>query len=533
MPQIPMDNRTNFIDHVQSAVPLSGGGNYLKYYGNDGTAEALSKAGKKIGDVLGDYGKKLEDTENKLAAAEARNLYRTLNSELELRMADEPSKFNEFVEWIKETDQKYQEMSAGITARMSRDYRKLFEEEMVGIRQEDAHKKLLLSNEARVTANYNLFKSQWKDSALRGDYNESKRLLEENRGELISEEEYQRLNLDYERFAAYGEVARAVEANVPGIANQLKERNSDGSYKYFGKLDIDKREQFIKVAAANDADKRSHENRQLYDRLNQGEQISVDDIERNFNGKTSAEDLEQKLQQRKIVEGFQRRKKAQKSAEEMLKKKESEAAERAAKKKYDDSVNSLDYKIQSFEFSEDPAIRKEQAAKFRNYIFENFSGDGKTVNKLIGQVDECIKKIETPDKSYKNTFIYIRAKSLLDEMKDAFYSLENVEDRSWWNSNKEKDKNLLDSNFKYAKITLDEFIRRNPNATESDVSVFLDDLKKQVNKTEVKNLAHFWNSQKFYRKPDLNIKVGMVEDGWIFSGGDPADKKNWKKQTQE
>ena len=184
-------------------------------------------------------------------------------------------------------DKRYADGARKFTGKMSADFRKQFEAEMSGIRVENLGRRTRIGIQAKVTADYNLFQSQWKDAALRGDLQECNRMLEEQRGNLISENEYQQKKLDYERLAAFGAVKRAVEGNVPGIIGKLKERNSEGGYVNFPGLEESARDHFIRVAEARDAQRRSDENAALVDQLSSGENITLESIDKKFEGDTN------------------------------------------------------------------------------------------------------------------------------------------------------------------------------------------------------------------------------------------------------
>lgn len=273
MPKIPMLN-PNAVNHQSSVVHMTGApgmnfkmdesralinfGNTLSDFGG-----TIANAGTKAVSAIAKFQQEQQYTEDRLAATEARNLYRDLNAKLDGRMAENPGEFGKFKEWAEETDKTYIDQVKSITDRMSPNFRKEFDAEMAGLRIESLNRRTRIGIQAKVTADYNLFQSQWKDAALRNDLPECDRMLSEHRGKLISEQEYQQKKLEYNRLAEFGTVRRAVESNSPGIVEQLEERNSTGGYKNYTNLDESSRNQLIKFAKAKSAEQLANEYQEI------------------------------------------------------------------------------------------------------------------------------------------------------------------------------------------------------------------------------------------------------------------------------
>ena len=529
MPKIPMVNKPGMIQHQRSTVLMTGapGMNFkmdesrtLMNLGSE-----ISNASAKIGDAVNravsareQFFLKQQDTENKLAATEARNLYRTINTELENRMAGNPAEFEKFKDWAAEADKSYADGVLDFTKKMSPEFRQQFESEMNGVRTENLMRRERIGIQAKVTANYNLFQSQWKDAALRGDLTACNRMLEEHNGLLISQQEYEQKKLDYGRLAAFGEAKRMVEAGTPGITGKLKERNSEGHYANFTGLDDAARDRFIRVAEANDAQKRSDENQTLVDRLNSGEQITAEDIDRFFEGQTAPEAVKQKNQQRQIVQHFINAQNTAKRQKERLEKLRNDDAQKK-------QVDAHEYQLLSFEFSSDPAVRQKQYADMRNEILTRYAGDGPAVKRLTTQLNETFKAKIKPDSSYKSTFIYKNAMEVLGTMKKDFDCYKKP---GGWKYT--KDDAVKASNYEMMKVKLDEFIRVNPSATADDARAFIEQTKQYINNQAQQDLLSAWGN---LRIPDAgnNLASGemerMVNDRIAIFG---TDKKfiRWK-----
>lgn len=539
MPRIPMSDKAGMIRHQRDTVPMSGTVG-MNFNMNEGRAIAdlgnvIADAGNKIGhsgmqivSARNQFLAQEQETQNKLAATQARNLYRKINSDLEIRMAENPAEFSHFREWAVQADKQYSEDAKEFTDKMSEDFRKQFDTEMEGIRVESMKQRSLLGIHAKVTSDYNLFQEQFKDFALRGDLAECNRLLEEHRGNLISEQEYQQKKLDYNRLADFGEVKRLIEAGTPDIASRLKERDSSGNYTNFKHLESSARDRFMRVAEANDAQKRADENQYLLDRLNNGEQLTIADIDRAFEGKTSPEAVRQKNQQRSILRQFQK-------AQETARKQEARERQQEIEQEKRDAVNAHAYRILLHEFPADPARRQVEYATMRNEIFTRYAGDGATVKRLLSQLDETLKAKEKPDSSYKNSFPYLQGNRLLDGMKGKFYSRYPGRGESWYSfatNVYNDDSNLKATNFELAKLRFDEFMKANPQAKISDVENFLEKMRQDVNQAECDKLMEFWRD---YRVPDLSdvLNSGEVErrtsDGRIAVFGSDKKFKRWKE----
>lgn len=267
MPKIPMGSKAGAAPD-QRAVAYLHNVPRMRYYGSDGTAEALINFGRSVedtgGKISGAIGKTVSAREqfylhqrnldDQLAATGARNLYRGINSEVEVRMAREPGSYSEFGKWAQEADKRYGEEVRAYTDKMSPDFRKQFELEMQGLRADTVHRRRLFGIHGETTAKKDVFRSQWKDAALRGDLGECRRQQEYAvKEKLIAPEENGRLTLEYNRLSAYGEVKRALDAGTPGLAAILKERNDDGGYKNHTGLAESDRDRFIRAAEAGDA----------------------------------------------------------------------------------------------------------------------------------------------------------------------------------------------------------------------------------------------------------------------------------------
>lgn len=483
MPKIPMSNKAGAVQYQRSTVPLTNVPRIAPVVNHD--AEALVNFGKEISNAGGrifdaasglvsarnKFFQQLQDTEDRLAATEARNLYRTINADLKDRMSKNPAQFDKFEEWAQEADKRYADEVKSFTGKMSADFRKQFEAEMSGIRIENLGQRTELANHARVTANYNLFQSQWKDAALRGDLAECNRLLESERGKLINEQEYQQKKLDYARLADFGLVKRAVEGNVPGIIEKLKERNPEGGYVNFSGLEESARDRFIRVAESQDAVRRANENAILVDRLNSGEQITLEQIEKNFEGQTSPEALRQKLIQKEIVRKVLHTRAGYKA----------KATEEQRKRK----LNAAEWDIYSYNFSSDPTVNKMEYAKLQDKINSEYAPYDEERKILHKQLDAVYLKKTQTEKSYKNTPIYKDGEKLIAIFKDQgrFFADKN------WSFRDDESKATVNLIEKAIRLDLDHYIQDHPKATQEEVYKYLDSQINSYNKNTAEKIG--------------------------------------------
>lgn len=545
MPKIPMTEKAGLIRHVSDTVHMQGAPS-MNWKLDEGQAlinmgDKLGRGAEKFGNTMIAFGQHMQETEDRLNATRIESLWKDRQSALETRMAENPGEYEKFAEWARDTDTDFVEASKPFREKMSKRSLELFDARMDGIRKEAYNRRRTFAVQARVTADYNLFQSQWKDAALRCDLESCNRMLEEHRGTLISQQEYDRKKLDFNRLAAFGEVKRLVDAGAPGIIGKLKERDSNGNYVNFTGLETAVRDRFIHVAEANDAKRRADENQTLVDRLNSGEQVTLEEIDRTFDGQTTPEAVKQKNQQRRIVQQFiHQRETAKKQAErearqeareERREKREAQQAENDARKK---EIAAHEYRLLSYEFSSDPALRQTQYADLRNEILVKYAGDGPASKKLLTQLDERFKAKITPDSSYKNTYIYTIGTRILEDMKSDFYSRYPGRGERWYSFmtnvyNNSKD--LEESNWQMAKVAFDNFIRENPEASEKDVRDFIANLKRDVNWAECDKIAEFWRTRatpRLNRRKYQNGEVERMVNGRVAIFG--ADKKfiRWK-----
>lgn len=497
MPKIPVNRQTAMIQHVRATTPINAGGQHLQFYKSN-TAEALINAGAKIGNASAELGQKmmafsekLQYTEDRLAATEAKNLYRNLQSDLQKRMTANPGQYDQFGEWAKETDKTYADQVQTITSRMSGDFRRQFDAEMEGLRKETIARRENLGMQGRVTADYTLFQAQWKDAALRGDLNECNRLLEYHRGNLITEQEYQQKKLEYNRFAEYGEVKRLVETDSPGIIGKLKERNDKGEYANYRNLEESARDRFLRIAEAKDSLRRSDENAELLEKMNAGEEITLDDIEAKFKDKKTPEDLRQYREQMQIVRKILHSRSGYKA----------KVTAEKEKQQYDN----FRWTIYDYKFAADDATRQKQYALLRTEILTRYADDGEKRLALTEKLDARFKAAAEPQKSVHNTSLYKDGTALIDtfKMQGKLFADRN------WNVADDKRPGTISLIEKKLRMDLEDFVSANPDGKLTDLQKHLEEKTSIYNKSYVDDIGNMAIQQLQQRRAGQQIKARM------------------------
>lgn len=140
--------------------------------------EGLGQGLLRLTDGMIEYYKQEADTQNKLAAQNAQNLYLAINEELENKMAANPADFKSYVEWADKADQRYLDEVRQYTDQMTEPFRKQFNAQMEGVRIKSLSRRQHIAINAKVTEDYNNMQSLLKDAAARGNAEQYKSILD-------------------------------------------------------------------------------------------------------------------------------------------------------------------------------------------------------------------------------------------------------------------------------------------------------------------------------------------------------------------
>lgn len=546
MPKIPMLHTPGQIEHRRATVPMSGApgmdwgheeSRTLEKFGDRiiDSGDRLYDSATRLLSIRKEYEKKREYTENNLAKTDAGNLYIESENSLQSRMRENPDQYEHFHDWELDMIRQYREQVREYTGKMSADFRKQFEAEMDGVYLRHNKEREAIYRSARETSGKNRLRAQFDDAIKRMDANACQSLIQAHKGILLSESEAELWSMTADRLIEKNEVRGMLgKTGLGEIRSYLEARDESGNYLYYPKLHESDRKELIRDAKLYDAEYCKAKVTDLFERLHNGEEeITVDMIEKEFEGRTGTEDLNLKHEMIRMVKKF---KSARESALANLNKANAEREQQ----KYDDGINKKSYELLTYSWSSDPKERQEQYDKELTSLASTYVSDGKAYKKLKSDLDESYNAIAKPDESYKNSFIYGYMMRELKRKKESFFSIKPEEERpSGWNifgSEYNDDEEILKNNYRMAIKEMDEWIRVNPTATESEVDTQISALIRAVNETSYKKLANFWNTRKslpvkkhVVQPVKEELKAGDIMNGYRYLGGDPKDPNNWKK----
>lgn len=259
MPRIPLSNGPDRLGHVSDSARMSGGpslsGQHIEVQADEaralrGFGEAISLAGGAISDSLLQYAKTSIEVDNRLAAAEAQNLYRSIQDELQTRMKENPNQFDQFEGWAKDADKRYTEEVKSITDRMTPGYRQLFDEEMRGRRIESVGQQMRIGIQAKTAAQKEKYMYLYKDACSRMDPIQARQLTATAKETgLISEEEAELREREIGRFVDLEEVKLLCESNPEKCLMRLQGYTAEG-YAFFPNITQEDRDKWIRFSEA-------------------------------------------------------------------------------------------------------------------------------------------------------------------------------------------------------------------------------------------------------------------------------------------
>lgn len=521
MPKIPFRENADLIQHRNLVVHASGGPDRNFNMEN---AESLIRigtsirsAGQNIGSAVSKFAEQKISTENKLAATQARNLYRSMQDDLRKRMADNPGQIEHFQEWETETDRNYAEAETEFTNRMSPQYRKLFETEMNALRKHSLNEREYIVRQAITQKNYDLFQTQWKDAALRGDLDECKRLLEEHRGTLISEQEYQQKLLDYDRLSAFGAVKREVEAGTPGIVSRLKERDSMGIYKNYSGLEESARDRFIRFAEAEETRREAETDQKVLAALADGNILYPDDILKKKHQEGTLSD-----RQYHTYKGWydSYRAKEKRAADYQANAKE-KAAKATRQQQLDRLFSLIGYDENGFSKTLDDSAFSDAFGKIKKICGNDYSLYSDSMQKL--------NSIRTKDLSFRKTALYKDGDGILSQWKKSG----RMAAEGWWGRDAADTSDEAKFFVERAmRMDLENFCLEHPKASTKELYDYLNGRLQTYNALKLEKIITSGGKsiQKAVENanPYKDITV-TVPPGWRFKGGDPSKEENWER----
>lgn len=303
MPKIPMLNQAA-VNHQSSTVHMTGApgmnfkmdesralinfGETLSDFGG-----TIANAGNKTVSAKVKFQQELQYTEDRLAAAEDRALFKEGASALNLKLAENPGASDEEKkEWVNEFQKQYIADRKQYTDRMSEKFRKLHDVEMLSISDSYARNRLEILTNAEVTRLQNEFESLYKMACERGDFAEAERIVRENSGKLFNPEVARKLlEHDLPMRRDFYSVSKLADLNPAQAVADLETTDKNGRYTNFINLSPDTRKQLLRYAKAKSAQNVTDFTQGYIAKINAGENIeSVEEFKQMYqDGKISRE----------------------------------------------------------------------------------------------------------------------------------------------------------------------------------------------------------------------------------------------------
>ena len=535
MPRIPTSER-GFVPHVDNSVRMVGapgmGFGMENARALRGAANDLNDFGRDVlalGASMRDFVEREAETQNRLAATNARNLYRAYNEELEQRMAENPTQFQEFSKWADETDQKYLADVRQYTDQMTTPFRDQFNAEMKGVRINSLSQRRKIGIQAKVTADYNMAQTLLKDAAERGDMDGYMRILNENKGVLFSDQEYDMRKLEYDRLADSAAAKRAVDAaadsdssvEAKAILEQLKERDSDGNYVNYKSMTNDYRDQLIRAAKTAKAQKDTERDSHVLAEINQGNVPTQDSL---LTAKDAGIITEEQFNRytgwvksyNSSVEAAAKAAKAEAKAEQTEKKRAQQESEANAR-------DAWKYRIVNTWFSSDPNAAWAQREEIWNQILKSVN-DTAHLNEIMKVLDQQMQdglsgksEFNTPDGKVVSDYL-LKSYTDGEKFKGLTYDPSGL-------FNKVTDQKFMQARYYEIHEMAREMLRKGKNSTE-----VIEAVKGRVGELNDGKIKMIMMPKYFRNKMSTGtIEPGYQMGGFTFKGGDPADEKNWSK----
>lgn len=182
MPRIPLSTAQK-IGHVdaevnqQSAPGMGFGMDDARALQNAG--DAIGQAGRGLGNAMMQFAERVQEAEDRLAAAEYETAWNKRQKELETRMKENPGSVKDFGKWATESDAAWENDSKQYTDRMSKRYRDVFETNWRRQRDNAVYRRQELTIQAQVKSLQDGYAKQIQERINTGDYNGARELIKE------------------------------------------------------------------------------------------------------------------------------------------------------------------------------------------------------------------------------------------------------------------------------------------------------------------------------------------------------------------
>jgi hypothetical protein len=263
MPRIPIPNSPGFVQAQRGTVLMTDapGANFKM----DESA-ALINLGRSIGDVgvkvsnagsqavsaWSKYYAQSQDTENKLAAAEDRALFKESGNALIKRITENPAASVEDKKlWIEDFQRNYDNARKPLLERMSKDFRSLHDVEMSALAADFADRRKIALIESDIRSKSDAALNDYQSFCDRGEFDEAARLVTEMRGRTWNDQQAKALlEKDLPMRRDFSQAQELAESSPVMALKQLKEVSGEGKHLYFGNLTEKGRRQLVNYAEA-------------------------------------------------------------------------------------------------------------------------------------------------------------------------------------------------------------------------------------------------------------------------------------------
>ena len=263
MPRIPIPNSPGFVQAQRGTVLMTDapGANFKM----DESA-ALINLGRSIGDAgvkvsnagsqavsaWSKYYAQSQDTENKLAAAEDRALFKESGNALIKRITENPAASVEDKKlWIEDFQRNYDNSRKPLLERMSKDFRSLHDVEMSALAADFADRRKIALIESDIRSKSDAALNDYQSFCDRGEFDEAARLVTEMRGSIWNDQQAKALlEKDLPMRRDFSQAQELAESSPVMALKQLKEVSGEGKHLYFGNLTEKGRRQLVNYAEA-------------------------------------------------------------------------------------------------------------------------------------------------------------------------------------------------------------------------------------------------------------------------------------------
>lgn len=475
MPRIPLSTAQK-IGHVdaevnqQSAPGIGFGMDDARALQNAG--DAIGQAGRGLGSALMQFGERVQEAEDRLAAAEYETEWKKRQGELEMRMKENPGSVKDFGKWATESDAAWENDSKQYTDRMSKRYRDLFQKNWEQHRNEAKFRRQELTIQAQVKSLQDGYAKQIHERINAGDYDGARDLvagisnMKDADGKPCSpftEDQIKGFGEFVDKSETFGLLRNMFDSgNAKDIENTLellKVRNKDGGYLHDLGLTEEERARWIKYGENVQMQQRNDAAKAYLAEVNStGKYQTKKELDELLKaGEITAEDYNFRW---KIAEG-----------KEQKAEREKDAVLKAAVEELEARIRTADYPA--------PAEQLQWQTQYYNEIKKVFAQYPEIQEKLMKAVDQRLK-----DDPLEKTEIGRELKKTVDgyiRQADSSIGLGILDDYF-----KFSDTEMVDLKLQFYQAARQ--FSTEPGATYSSCAKKLEEVKKAVFEQRIKNI---------------------------------------------